>query len=61
MPDIKYVAGKQIYLLANLYNPAAYEWTGLNCSKIIASQSGIYTLKPLPSYAEDFYPVLSGK
>ena len=28
---MKQVAGKHVYLLANLYNPAAYEWPWLNC------------------------------
>ena len=27
---IKSRTGKQVYLLANLYNPAAYEWAWLN-------------------------------
>ncbi len=30
---MKYAAGKHVYLLANLYNPAAYEWAWLNCNK----------------------------
>ena len=33
MPNMKYAAGKHVYLLANLYNPAAYEWAWLNCNK----------------------------
>ena len=28
---MKEAAGKHVYLLANLYNPAAYEWAWLNC------------------------------
>ena len=28
---MKQVAGKHVYLLVNLYNPAAYEWAWLNC------------------------------
>ena len=31
---MKYVAGKHVYLLANLYHPAAYEWDWLNCYAI---------------------------
>ena len=29
---MKYAAGKHVYLLANLYNPAAYECAWLNCT-----------------------------
>ena len=30
---MKQVAGKHVYLLANLYNPATYEWAWLNSYK----------------------------
>ncbi len=30
---MKQVAGKHVYWLVDPYNPAAYEWTRLNCYK----------------------------
>ena len=38
---MKYAAGKHVYLLANLYNPAAYEWAWLNCNKNMIQERAV--------------------
>ena len=49
-PDMKAVAGKHVYLLANLYNPAAYEWPWLNCYVNESNETPGILTNPLSLY-----------